>query len=155
MTPAGREVRPDDGTSILDWVRAAPASPAVYLAQLLLVGWLGTSILVQVIPASAPASMGTVPASLYVLQWLVVTLWIPVAPLVFGRRRRGFLFAAALLTYSLAYQLLSDWLVWVGVFLTGSVVPDVGFPGARRALKLGLTLLSLVACLAVAPRQPE
>ena len=139
----------DDSASIRGWVAQAPAGFWVRAAQLLLLGWAGASVLVQLIPVPSPSAMGPLTATLYVLQWLVVTLWIPVAALVWGRRRRGFLFAAGLLVYSLGYQALADWIPW----LAGT--SDFSFPGARRSLKLVLTLAVLGTCLIAAPRQPE
>jgi hypothetical protein len=98
--------------------------------------------------------MGPLTATFFVLQWLIVTLWIPVGVLVWGRRRRGLLLAAALLTYSLAYQTVADWSPWVAG-LVGGMPSPVGFPGARRTLKLALTLLAAAAGLFAASRQPD
>jgi hypothetical protein len=139
----------DDSASIRGWVAQAPAGLWVRAAQLLLLGWAGASVLVQLIPVPSPSAMGPLTATLYVLQWLVVTLWIPVAALVWGRRRRGLLFAAGLLVYSVGYQALADWIPWI----LGT--SDLSFPGARRTLKLLLTFAALAACLVAAPRQPE
>jgi hypothetical protein len=144
----------DDAVTIRGWVAEAPAGLRVRLAQLLLIGWLGASILVQLIPGPSPSPMGPLTATFFVLQWLIVTLWIPVGALVWGRRRRGLLFAAALLAYSLAYQTVGDWSPWV-TGLLGGVASPIGFPGARRTLKLALTLLAAAACLFAAPRQPD
>ena len=139
----------DDSASIRGWVAQAPAGLWVRAAQLLLLGWAGASVLVQLIPLPSPSAMGPLTATLYVLQWLVVTLWIPVAALVWGRRRRGLLFAAGLLIYSLGYQALADWIPWI----LGT--SELSFPGARRSLKLMLTIAALAACLVAAPKQPE
>lgn len=146
--------RGDDAATIRGWVAEAPAGLRLRLAQVLLIAWGGASILVQLIPGPSPSPMGPLTATFFVLQWLIVTLWIPVGALVWGRRRRGLLLAAALLTYSLAYQLLADWSPWL-VGLVGGAASPVGFPGARRTLKLGLTLLAAAACLFTAPRQPD
>jgi hypothetical protein len=149
---AGRSA--DDAVTIRGWVASAPAGLRVRFAQLLLVAWAGASILVQVIPSPGPSPMGTVTATLFVLQWLVVTLWIPVGVLVWGRRRRGFIYAAALLGYSLIYQITGDWVPWGIGELIGP--PSIfGFPGARRALKLAITLVAIWATLIAAPRQPD
>ena len=139
----------DDSASIRGGVAQAPAGFWVRAAQLLLLGWAGASVLVQLIPVPSPSAMGPLTATLYVLQWLVVTLWIPVAALVWGRRRRGLLFAAGLLIYSLGYQALADWIPWI----LGT--SELSFPGARRSLKLMLTIAALAACLVAAPKQPE
>ena len=150
-----RASRPsDDVVTIRGWVAEAPAGPRLRLAQLLLIGWGGASVLVQLIPGPSPSPMGPLTATLFVLQWLIVTLWIPVGVLVWGRRRRGLLFAAALLAYSLVGQTVGDWLPWLAGLVGGLAWP-VGFPGARRTLKLALTLLSAAACLFAAPRQPD
>jgi hypothetical protein len=146
--------RSDDAVTIRGWVADAPAGRRVRLAQLLLIAWGGASILVQLIPGPSPSPMGPLTATFFVLQWLIVTLWIPVGALVWGRRRRGLLFAAALLTYSLAYQTFADWSPWLAG-LVGGVASPIGFPGARRTLKLALTLLAAAASLFAAPRQPD
>jgi hypothetical protein len=145
---------PDESASIRSWVAQAPAGFWVRTAQLSLLGWAGASVLVQLIPVPSPSAMDVLTAVLYVLQWLVVTLWIPVAALVWGRRRRGFIFAAGLLLYSLGYQLLADWLPWANAVGSGGTL-SVGFPGARRSLKLALTLASLAAGALAAPKQPD
>jgi hypothetical protein len=144
----------DDVVTIRGWVAEAPAGLRVRLAQLLLIAWGGASVLVQLIPGPSPSPMGPLTATFFVLQWLIVTLWIPIGVLVWGRRRRGLLFAAALLTYSLAYQTFTDWSPWLAG-MVGALPSPIGFPGARRTLKLGLTLLAAAACLFAAPRQPD
>jgi hypothetical protein len=144
----------DDLVTIRGWVAQAPAGPMVRAAQVLLVGWIVASVLVQLILTPSPRPMGAATATSYVLQWLIVTLWIPVGVLVWGRRRRGLLFAAALLVYSLAYQTIGDWWPWVAGIITGIPSP-FGFPGARRTLKLVLTVLAGAACLLAAPPQPD
>jgi ABC-type branched-subunit amino acid transport system permease subunit len=146
--------RPNDVVTIRGWVAEAPAGLRVRLAQLSLIAWGGASLLVQLIPGPAPSPMGPLPATLFVLQWLIVTLWIPAAALVWGRRRRGLLFAAALLAYSLAHQTIAEWWPWLAGGTVGAALP-FGFPGARRTLKLSLTLLAAAACLFAAPRQPD
>lgn len=139
----------DDVVTIRGWVEDAPARPTVRFAQALLLGWGLAAVLVQLIPGPSPRPMGPATATWFVLEWLIVTLWIPVGVLVWGRRRRGLLFAVALLAFSLVQQLGADWYPW----LAGD--PTLGFPGARRSLKLGLTLLAAGACLLAAPRQPD
>lgn len=144
----------DDLVTIGGWVAQAPAGLRMRAAQALLLGWALASVLVQLIPTPSPSPMGVATATVYVLQWLIVTLWIPVGVLVWGRRRRGLLFAAALLAYSLAYQTVGDWWPWLASVLSGVPSP-FGFPGARRTLKLALTLLAGAACLLAAPPQPD
>jgi hypothetical protein len=144
----------DEAGTIRGWVAAAPAGLRVRLAQVALVAWAGASALVQVIPGPSPSPMSPLVATLFVLQWLVVTLWIPVGALVWGRRRRGLLYAAALLAYSLAYQLAGDWSPWLAGLLGGSTYP-LGYVGARRAVKLAATVVAVGAALYAAPRQPD
>jgi hypothetical protein len=139
----------DESASIRGWVAQAPAGLWVRAAQVLLLAWAAASVLVQLIPVPSPSAMGPLTATLYALQWLIVTLWIPVGALVWGRRRRGFVFAAGLLLYSVGHQALADWIPW----LAGT--SDLSFPGARRTLKLVLTLACLAVCLVAAPKQPE
>ena len=137
-----------ESASIRAWVNQAPAGLWVRLAQGLLLLWAAASVLVQLIPVPSPSAMSAPTAILYVLQWVIVTLWIPVAALVWGRRRNGFLFAAGLLLYSLGYQALTDWLPYLAD-------PELGFPGARRSLKLAMTVAALAACLIASRNQPD
>ncbi|TAK24600.1 MAG: hypothetical protein EPO26_05110 [Chloroflexota bacterium] len=146
---------PAESASIRAWVARAPAPPRVRLAQAAIVGFLAASLAVQLIPAPEPALVDVPAAVILGVEWVVSTLWIPVGALVWGRRRRGFVFAALLLGYSLCVQVATDWVPWFAPDAVGVTADSRSFPGARRSAKLLVTLGGLVLCPLVARGQPD